>query len=535
MSVLSLLLYAWALVGGVEEAKFRPVPHLLLSDADFFTMTAVATTTGGTILVGDVYQTKDSKELPHSGITKVLDDGETDWSLIIASDNIRLTSVISSSGGSIYCGGVLTTSISLKPRRVPLILKCSSDGLLIKSVALSFADDINTTTLSELADGSINIAATVTATGASRVIATIGVLDTALQISQMSVIQSSTPITGVVSNGYVVGQLNNLFFTTSINNTILLVGFDTAATTHFSRSFLSGGQQLTLGGVVYRIDGSIAVNANMVSNATSIATCGLFQINPSGKLVNAFSLQTATDEIGTSISRAYGPSIILAAKGKPSQSPGRVFLLDSNNNITQCIRMGLFEGREMVPYVTSIVDNILPITGIVKDTSELRFQTFWGIMSPTLECCQFLHASATKQEELFTENDATQYQVAKVAIDTVAVEIQFSGSLINETVSMCERIPQTVVMSTDRPLVTLKNVVQINEPLHLRLSDIPQGDYRLSLCTINGNTVYQERRDIQGPEEISIPTTGLVSSIYFIELQDANSFATVWRGKVVIE
>src|SRR6185295_10544868 len=57
----------------------------------------------------------------------------------------------------------------------------------------------------------------------------------------------------------------------------------------------------------------------------------------------------------------------------------------------------------------------------------------------------------------------------------------------------------------------------------------------IMLRNLTGRVVYQSNKALESSEELRIPTTGLASGIYIVELADANSFTTLWRGKVVVE
>ncbi len=77
--------------------------------------------------------------------------------------------------------------------------------------------------------------------------------------------------------------------------------------------------------------------------------------------------------------------------------------------------------------------------------------------------------------------------------------------------------------------VTVPSVITIEVPLF-------STSCQLILRDLTGREVYRTHREAASSgEQIQIPTTGLASGVYTVELIDASSFANVWRGKVVIE
>ncbi len=74
-------------------------------------------------------------------------------------------------------------------------------------------------------------------------------------------------------------------------------------------------------------------------------------------------------------------------------------------------------------------------------------------------------------------------------------------------------------------------VIRVKTP-----SNITGASVVIILRDLTGREVYRTHREAATPgEQIQIPTAGLASGVYTVELLDANSFANVWRGKVVVE
>ncbi len=71
--------------------------------------------------------------------------------------------------------------------------------------------------------------------------------------------------------------------------------------------------------------------------------------------------------------------------------------------------------------------------------------------------------------------------------------------------------------------------------INIYLRSISTGYCKISLRNIASRIVLEVNKQVVSGEHLEFPTTSLASGIYFIELADANSFATLWRGKVVVQ
>ncbi len=103
--------------------------------------------------------------------------------------------------------------------------------------------------------------------------------------------------------------------------------------------------------------------------------------------------------------------------------------------------------------------------------------------------------------------------------------------------SEVELCTNELVHNSYQPLLLMvsPNPVTMDLPMIITLPDI--GNVcEVILRDLTGREVYRTHREAAtSGEQIQIPTAGLASGVYTVELVDASSFANVWRGKVVIE
>jgi hypothetical protein len=101
---------------------------------------------------------------------------------------------------------------------------------------------------------------------------------------------------------------------------------------------------------------------------------------------------------------------------------------------------------------------------------------------------------------------------------------------------LCELESVNLTNEFSRPSFLLyPNPIATSSFLSLKIiSGIAPDNYILSLRDALGNEVYHEQKFLTGTEEtITLQVSDLPSGIYTVELLDVNTFASVWRGKVV--
>ena len=76
-------------------------------------------------------------------------------------------------------------------------------------------------------------------------------------------------------------------------------------------------------------------------------------------------------------------------------------------------------------------------------------------------------------------------------------------------------------------------ITQTEPSLNISVDYPVAGEKYLRLCDVFGKEVYSKKVPGTIEEILSIPMSDLSNGIYTVELLDANTFASVWRGKVV--
>lgn len=98
-------------------------------------------------------------------------------------------------------------------------------------------------------------------------------------------------------------------------------------------------------------------------------------------------------------------------------------------------------------------------------------------------------------------------------------------------------ISSEVLSTTDiqQPAIPFPNPIFSNQEVAVALPEgTPTGNYLISVRNIVGREVFQNQIHLSGTSKsITIATVDLPVGTYTIELLDANTFASVWRGKVV--
>ncbi len=129
----------------------------------------------------------------------------------------------------------------------------------------------------------------------------------------------------------------------------------------------------------------------------------------------------------------------------------------------------------------------------------------------------------------------TILKLSWVPVTAIKQEVTFSISpvaLSSESVCGNESIAET---ARQQPRI-VSNPVYNHSFVGLRVSDLAEQGAIVILRDVTGREVYRTHREAASSgEQIQIPTAGLASGVYTVELLDANSFANVWRGKVVVE
>ncbi len=150
--------------------------------------------------------------------------------------------------------------------------------------------------------------------------------------------------------------------------------------------------------------------------------------------------------------------------------------------------------------------------------------------------CIMSEALVSNRQISMLRFEATDLTPAPVYPVAYSPAISTKPAELPTIVTVCSSEAEVKEISTPQATAAIyPNPAEHASSIVVHLSGTYNGEYLVRLRDLAGSQVYRNIASVTSTNEIRIPTTGLTSGIYFVELADANSFATLWRGKVVIE
>ncbi len=157
-------------------------------------------------------------------------------------------------------------------------------------------------------------------------------------------------------------------------------------------------------------------------------------------------------------------------------------------------------------------------------------------LNHNLQYCSSEEVLSVFTEEPFREVKDTSLKIQSLPwnVESIFTEAATISDTISSEMVLCQQ--DDVGPAPEHTLSTitlLPNPVLLGQPLSI--GGMPEGRYAMRICDRSGATILHEEQITPQSGTVAISTTGLASGLYFVELADANSFVTLWRGKVVVE
>jgi hypothetical protein len=156
-------------------------------------------------------------------------------------------------------------------------------------------------------------------------------------------------------------------------------------------------------------------------------------------------------------------------------------------------------------------------------------------LSSSLTGCNVAPVLAvTNTSDFFDTSLVFKYTSNTIATDSLPVILE--PVTFRQTWLCAHGVDEVHEAEPPRSLPIFPNPALPNTYINVDVPILTQGMYELVMRDLTGREVYHTRKGtIASGEQIQLPTTGLASGVYTIELVDASSFANMWRGKVVVE
>ncbi len=319
----------------------------------------------------------------------------------------------------------------------------------------------------------------------------------------------------------------------SYNSGLAIIHLDRAGHILSSRNVIFPTLSFSATSIAMGADGSVVLGGTLFDTSSGLGnrSC-IVQLNTSGavKRVVAFDPFDNTGSC-TVIALANGQYVV-ATEANSGSTSSHILLIDSSLTVQRAISMEVFKDLLVSPSISTAGDGAIAIASSAKSKKlGTPTYTFWGTISASLSGCGVTDELLSTAPISTITDSSFGITAAMRTVSAIPFSLGIEPLPTEHTVvDGCAGIPDYVEHRPDPPFVSCVNPLRHSEPivLHTVLSE----PLTVILRDIAGKMIYTQK---YVGNDIQIPTTGLASGIYFIELQDANSFATIWRAKVVVE
>ncbi len=462
-------------------------------------------------------------------LIKIGSDGAIEWHhTIYTSPLVQLSSMEIDSSGDIICCG--THSPSGASTQTQAAIQCfDKNGYLKKNLIFKSITKVLDAHLLRLSDGTYVISGTATDTPPVPYI---------IHLSPVFSILASYE----VFPSDVTSQLLNAFVTQGKDNSLMLLGnyasFTTAIviandvvdTQQFYRSL---GSVIGSKGICHT-NGDIYI-ATAIHSPSSVAT--LLRFHPNGDLKFALQADRTVFSIPSSIEEDSDGTILFASQSV-LDSFMRCVRFDTNGKVLQIADMKIPKKALSTSFLASGATHttrMLLSTPVHAAGDDYESELYWGTVDSAFTSCLSKPILAPVTPLAISASDCTWFYTAgiTVSIDSLQFimseeELPLPDPLCSEAVPLSETGAEQLLTVTPNP-ANRSGGITIHAPLD------EHKEYRLILRSMMGANIAEQQLPAGSGHDIRLSISGLASGLYFVELADANSFATLWRGKVVVE
>ncbi len=279
-------------------------------------------------------------------------------------------------------------------------------------------------------------------------------------------------------------------------------------------------------------DASLLVVGNTVAADISTPNIAMVKISADGSIAWARNYNSLGGS--TSLLDVYldSSSILTAIVSSPANSNSlQLWRIDTAGVLKSVWSLGGLSSLTAMCYPLS--DTGIGVITSVTDQHSNYGQELAAVTASGLGCN--LSPQLGISQEMTLSHRAEQFSLFKInTAQTDSLPIySFHLPISTEVICLQDGVPQATAKA---PLFLFPNPAPTNSYITISLPAEAGHMIEIVLHDLTGREVYRTHlEDVTSSKQIQIPTVGLASGVYTVELVDASSFTNVWRGKVVVE
>ncbi len=480
----------------------------------------------------------------HGLLTKTDSSGAVRWSqtITIAGRSFELNSITSSADGSIIATGFASDDYYYPE---PMLLCFNSDGKLLWNRHYNFGASARGDSHCLTSDGGIVMIGALAPNEVATTRHPVGYILKTDAHGMPLWCHRAAYSNATQSSYYRVIECKD--------STLLLIGYqEQPATSSTKTTDAVALLHLSAGGMVlsdasYQSSGDNIIGETIVQSSDGSFVAGAAGLSAAGLMLPMMFHFSSVKEldwvsVGNFLSKEYpaqlyqlpnGELLGLTVTASNTDATPHVFTITQTGKIEE-----LSEFSERTPYYGLLSQNpkdhtIFSVATVVNDgdiATHLDITTITG----SLEGCGLQEMPA--QDAIFNlsiASGALQYDLLSVKTDSLAL---LQSPIVTTGAIICFKDVNAVVADPLQSTTLHPNPAAKNVLIAIETPTLPSGTYEVVVHDLAGREVYRtQHKPVTFGEQILIPTTGMASGIYTVELRDTSDSSKVWQSKVVVE
>jgi hypothetical protein len=299
---------------------------------------------------------------------------------------------------------------------------------------------------------------------------------------------------------------------------------------------LTDGHGVIISSMIRTYDGNFVIAASIANSFGRGDDILYLKLDSSGSPMWVLSINAFDEEVSKGICELPDHTLLIAASSSDKKGiPSMIFTEVSENGTVKSVQRisppghsispnGIILNAKGVPVVTGAIDQFtLAATNPAKmflltmDDNTCLSESMLVVAT---------HLATTMDSNVVVESPDIYDDPKESAFNYVSGGTEFNLCDILSVLNIDQ--PQSLISLFPNPLTE-------NATLNVKTAIVLlPGSYELSVRNALGKQVYSEKRYLTGTEQqLTISISDLPSGIYTVELLDANTFASVWCGKIV--